>query len=152
MKKFVVKRDSVWAGLLVNSDSSSSRPIIYYQKDDKALDLRYDGCSEYSISFDDLQVIGSINLDTVLEKLGYRDNLTQRDLNRVYSKLLINDKWLKKNKYLFGFVDLMNGGYAMGESSILDPKLYYGFNLIHSYTSKEPIYDEPNFQNIKKRK
>lgn len=91
-----------------------------------------------------------VELDEVLKYLKYGEDLTQHDLNKIHRTLLSNNKWLRRNRELFGFRKV-DGGYSLDGEEILPLEIYEKLDWISSIRRSKPFVDEPGYSYIKKK-
>ncbi len=92
-----------------------------------------------------------VELDELLKYLNYGDELTQRDLYKIYRKLIVSNKWLNHNMELFGWKKCGNGFYVGGEKEIISKRIYDCLSSISCYKNGCPHPAEPGYELIKKR-
>ena len=93
-----------------------------------------------------------VNLEPLLEYFGYPENLTIHDLNEIYQKFIIRDRWLITHQDLFTWKEAGLDGAAFGTYQELPDEIYYHLSII-SKDHKEIIdCSEPGFGLIKRRK
>ena len=122
MTKYVCKRKDVCCGQLIkkifldSTDSFSDHIVcrsILYQKDKYGLgdDLVYTVPISYPIvgteysnndNFNFL-INNYVELDEILKYLKFNEDLTQKDLNKIYRQLITKKDWIKRNQHLFGY-------------------------------------------------
>ncbi len=90
-----------------------------------------------------------VKLEELLKFWKYDVALTQRDLNRIYKKLIANKDWLKNHRELFGFQKTSSGGYRYGGEEIISYDIYSKLAMITA--PGEPDVLEPGYL-IKRRK
>lgn len=90
-----------------------------------------------------------VELNEILKYLKYGDDLTQRDLNKIYKTLVCSNRWLRKNKNLFGYDSLQNA--FSSENEILDFDTYRELDWISSVSCSKPSVVERGYQYIKKK-
>ena len=173
MKNYVCKRDEVCAGILlirwdnVNNDYRTSaellkdkfiafkykygRVILFNNDLGKANDLIYNTPYHYPIvdlnigkEIDSKYIINDyVNLDDIIRYLGYNENLTQYDLNMIFNFLVKSNRWLKRNRKLFG-------NDSQNSEEYFSNNLYVCLKNIFSISSK-PHKEEPNYSLIRKK-
>ena len=145
MTKYVCKRNEVCGGLLLFNkniddfafDNSNVSRGILFSKDDNgyANDLIYD-VEKYpikglnNISADSYFVNYFVELEELLRYLGYRNDLTQSDLNRIYKKFILHSRWLHHNKELFGLLKMYGGSYGEGGLEMVSIDIYNALEMI----------------------
>lgn len=110
---YKVARKDIYAGTL-EKDGKILRSILFTPDvDDKAIDLIYDTPLTYNVMqrsetnfpFNDLTVTNFISMDKILTKFGYWDYLSQRDLNQIYHRFIVSDKWMLRHKMIINFLN-----------------------------------------------
>ena len=166
MTKFVCRRDDIYAGLLMLNEGFNIDEIcenlggyngflkdkivrgILFNIDEfgNANDLVYDIGISYPVlnisskANTNYYVNHCIKLDELLKHLGYNEFLKQSDVNKIYRKFVISDKWLHNNAELFGFLKLAGGGYGEGGLEIVSSDIYNTLRFIES------SYRQKNFK------
>ena len=175
MKKYVVKRNEVMAGRLiqvlpiVNTSENSfkgfscinCRSILFSKTDDyKAEDLIYKAPSLYEIDNkkdivkNDMTfyVTDNIDLEILLKYLKFNKDLTQSDLNKIFNMLLKHKKWLRNHSELFGVIYDIFGNYTFDSSNaILTPNDYFKLRNLQSIGTKVGFSESP-YELVKRRK
>lgn len=90
-------------------------------------------------------------LERLLKYLGFAKELTQEDLNNIFSLLIENDEWLKRNMELFGWTK-NNLGYVGGGVQTLPYELYRALEAITYDGKAQPDKQEPGYEYIKRKK
>lgn len=90
-----------------------------------------------------------VELNEILKYLKYGEDLTQRDLNKIYKTLICSNKWLQRNKNLFGYDSEQN--MFSSENEILDFDTYKELNWISSIPCSKPSAVERGYPYIKKK-
>lgn len=94
-----------------------------------------------------------VELEELLKYLKYGVDLTQRDLNQIYRKLITHKWWLEHHRELFGWKKLDNGmGYCNGETETIPMKIYDNLSSISCTKNGKPYREEPGYVYIMKRK
>ena len=131
MKKYVIKRNEVMAGILKlvlpvetktvshNMEtfdnykgyvSVNARGVLFNIENNMAHDLMYDNPFNYYIEGrTDIHISNNVNyvitdyleLDNILKELKFNKDLTRSDLNKIFSMLVKHKNWLNKHEYLF---------------------------------------------------
>ncbi len=94
----------------------------------------------------------NIQLDELLKYLGFREDLTRNDINKIFNMLIKHKNWLMTHLDLFGVFDCLFGSYIVKDNNAMfSPKMFYELNKIEK-AGYEPQYGEPGIQLIKKIK
>lgn len=158
LKGYVIERKNVYAGLLVKTKTGETiRGMLYtLNQNGLAHDLIYKTLLNYPIlgidpinSDLDLVIEKNINLDELLKYLNYDEKLTQKDLNKIYKKLIIKNWWLKNHLDLFRYKSLNDANF---NNEKLPSNIYLNLRSISSYRNCKPSIEEPGYSLIKKRK
>lgn len=89
-----------------------------------------------------------VELDEILKYLRYGEDLTQRDLNKIQKTLLCSNKWLRRNRELFGYDSSQN---CFSDNGILDFDTYKELDWISSIGYCKPSVVERGYPYIKKK-
>lgn len=137
------------------------RGMIYNIDDMCANDLVFDGVQHYvvdgfgKINLDNrlnFAVLKNTELEDLLKYLKFKEDLTQKDIDKIFKMLIKHKKWLKNHSELFGLISNGYDGYEYDKSKELLPhELFYNLQTINRSDYKVQN-DEPNYQLIKKRK
>lgn len=94
-----------------------------------------------------------VPLEKLLNYLGYGEELTQRDLNRIFNKLVVRNWWLKHHLKLFGYQKMGFGmGYCSGGTQTLPIEIFNHLLSISCIGNGKPSKEEPNHGLIMKIK
>lgn len=104
-----VRRNQVYAGEVVSREFGFIRGMLFIVNEKgEACDLIYSSpkYSIYEIQTpaqykDPICIKHSVNLEEALKYMGYKEELTRSDLNKIYKELITSNKWLKDNVDLF---------------------------------------------------
>lgn len=148
MTKYVCKRNEVCGGLLLyNGEDCTNLEYnngqvyrgILFNKDELgyANDLIYDVGVKYPIKnlcYDSINSFYYVNyyieLEELLKYLGYNKELTQNDLNKIYKKFILHNRWLNNNKELFGLLKMYGGSYGEGGTEFISLDIYRALESI----------------------
>lgn len=190
MKKYVVKRNNIYAGSLmkdikakctitdVNGRELSERELkkdgiefvsfssgiicrgmLFSIDNNVSNDLIYTTPSNYSIEGlsssietpSEFKIKDWCSMEEVLKYLGYGEELTQKELNQIFKKLICRRNWLDKHIELFGWKKT-GLGYTSGGKQVLPMELYHKLNSISCTKDGNPYEKEPGFSLIKRKK
>ena len=153
-------------GILVPSFSAIAnyRGMLFNVNDDGlANDLIYTTPTNYPIkkvefeapTKSELMISSYVELEELLKYLGYGVDLTQKDLNRIYERLITNNHWLKHHMELFGWrKKSMNyyDVYITGGTETIPMSIYRNLSDISGLKNGKPNKKEPGYSLIKKRR
>lgn len=127
------------------------RKMLYtVNEDNLANDLMYISYNNYpieglkNISEDDLEFVinDQVNLEALIEYMGYGSDLTQEDLNEIFLKIITHRKWLKKHATLFSNSD---------GTGVLPSYMYYALLENNRYNCGKPSKLEKGHGYMKRR-
>lgn len=95
-----------------------------------------------------------VELEELLKFLKFDNNLTQSDLNKIFKLLILNERWLSKNRHVFGIKDADNLFHICNEPSqtIVSREIYDNLSRINSTRNGKPSKSEPDYKLIKKKR
>lgn len=134
---------------------------MLYKLDDEnhAEDLVYTTPSHYLIEGKSLtqdmyapfQIENHVELEELLKYLKYGIDLTQKDIESIYKKLIIHRKWLQKHMELFGWKKIGYNMYTTGGIETIPMEIQESLQHISSTENGKPHKSEPGYAYIKKR-
>lgn len=135
------------------------RGMMFSIKDNVSEDLIYTTPSSYAIDTLTTSIVTPsgfkiedwCSMEPILKYLGYGEELTQRELNQVYKKLICRRNWLEKHIELFGWKKTKLG-YTSGGKQVLPMNLYNKLSSISCGRNGEPYKEEPGFALIKRKR
>lgn len=94
-----------------------------------------------------------VELGELLKYLKYGVDLTQKDLLKIYRKLIVSSYWIEHNMELFGYKkdNFIAGSYTGTSDGIFTSDMYHKLESISSSNGK-PNKDEPGYEYIHKIK
>lgn len=171
MKKYVATRKDICAGELTRaeqgifnlcvSEKHLYRGMLFnVNEDGLANDLIYTTPTNYpiegiepKIEFDSEFVISNyVELEELLKCLNYGEDLTQKDLDQIFRKLITSGYWEMRHIELFGWQKCKAGYFDQGGSVKTFPKIIYDKLSCISGSNGKPNKNEPGYGLIKKRK
>ena len=152
--QIVVKRDNVYAGILTQNNIICRLILFKIKEDNLAEDLIYNTYNDYYIdgiseelSDYNLKIIKPTNLNTLLEHFHFKENLTQKDINKVFHKLLVKKRWADICNALFNQIR----SYDKRPVKELTVDEYWNLRNINSIEPTKPDEKEPYYSLIRKR-
>lgn len=157
--EYVIRREDVYAGSIFIQDEAvynslfgkddklgvylanfTAKPCrcLLLDKDNK--DLVFDCPVNYDLEGDNegiFFIANKINLNTILKVLKFKEELTQKDIDKIYKKLIVNNWWFKMNKKKL--------------KKILTSDEFMDIEVISAIKKGRPDSREPEFMKIKKR-
>lgn len=135
------------------------RMLFSVNNDDLTNDLIYDTPNNYPIEgISPRKEIQSkfivqhyVELEELLKYLKFGENLTQKDLDKIYRKLLVRNWWLNHHQELFGYRKTTIG-YVSDGIQTLPTTMYNQLSTISLAGNTKPHPEEPEYRLIKKRK
>ena len=165
-KNYKVARKDVYAGRIERNKYILRSILFTPDVDDKAIDLIYDTPLTYDVKktsndnnlyeelSQDLAVTNSISLNAILKKLGYGDYLTQKDLDQIYRRLIVSDKWMFRYKSRIDFLNarmLISDEYALRLHKQAD-SIIHDLAKINLINNGKPTVEEPGHSLTFKRR
>jgi len=92
-----------------------------------------------------------VELEELLKYLKYGVDLTQKDLNQIYRKLITSGWWLNNHMDLFGW-QKNKYGYNSGGNQIIPMSIYDNLSNICLIGNGKPHKEEPEYKLIKKKR
>ena len=138
--------DRVVRGILFSKNNDGTATDLIYATDYNysIKNLDYDNNSFYYID-------EYIRLDELLRYLGYNNDLTQSDLNRIYKKFVLQSRWLRNNRETFGLLKMSGGCYGEGGLEMVSIDIYEVLNLIEYSLKNRNALFKPQQKLIKRR-
>ncbi len=146
MAAFIVNRQDVYAGFVMNNSKFCRSMLFTIDENNLANDLIYTTHGRYAVEgYEPLEendeefiLKETINLNLILKYMGYENELSQKDLNKIFRKLIVSPWWLKRQNILYRH----NLNYQEELSKL---------NKIHDLSYK-PYIEEPYYTLIEKRR
>ncbi len=152
--QFVVKRDNVYAGILIQDNIIVRLILFKIGENNLANDLIYNTFNDYyidGISTEltdyNLKIIKPTNLNTLLEHFHFKENLTQKDINKVYRRLLVQKRWNNICNSLFNQI----ASFDKRPVKELTLDEYWNLQSINTIDVTKPNEKEPYYSLIRKR-
>ncbi len=153
--KVSVSCNLICRGMLFDvNENGLSNDLIYTTPTNytiKGIEPKIDTKSDFIIS-------NYVELEELLKYLKYGVDLTQKDLNQIYRKLIIHNWWLQHHSELFGFrkiYDQTSGefmGYMNGGIQTIPMNIYEKLSSISCTKNGRPYKEEPGYSLIRRRK
>ena len=165
-KAYTVARKDVYAGRLERNGEILRSILFTPAQDGRAIDLIYDTPLTYDVKqysndnnlyeelSQDLAVTNFISLDSILKDLGYGDYLKQKDLNQIFHRLIVSDKWMFRYKK---HIDFLNARMLISDEEKIN-KLRQINSIIHELAeinligNGKPTMEEPGHSLTFKRR
>lgn len=137
----------VCRGMLFSIDNNVSNDLIYTTPSNYSID----GLPTSAETPSKFYIKDWCSMEEILKYLGYGEELTQRELNQVFRRLICKRKWLENNMELFGWKK-SKIGYTSGGKAVLSMELYRKLSSISCTQDGSPYKEEPGFSMIKRKK
>ena len=143
----------VYRGMLFNvNENGLANDLIYTTPTNYPID----GIKPKVATESEFMISSYVELEELLKYLEYGVDLTQKDLNKIYKRLIANDRWLEHHMELFGWEKSNRGRDTVytssGEEATVPMHIYTNLNNISWLGNGKPSKEEPGYSLIKKRK
>ena len=146
--EFSVSGGIICRGMLFNvNENNLAKDLIYTTPENYVIE----GIEPKIEVESDFIIQHYVELEELLKYLKFGEDLTQRDLNKIYRKLITHNRWLKHHMKLFGYKKLAIGYGSDGSNQTLPREIYDNLDNISCFGIGKPYKEEPNYRSIRRR-